>query len=114
VRKKGDGDATRCGACYHNDYYHANNDRERARRNARRGYLKRQTPPWADLEAIRAIYAGCPPGHEVDHMIPLQGKMVSGLHVEGNLRYLTSLANKQKAATFNPGDQPCSSPSLHL
>lgn len=85
-----------CHRCYHNAYYHANVETERPRRNARRGYLIRCTPPWADLERIREIYAGCPQGHQVDHVIPIKGKKVSGLHVETNLQYLPTLENRQK------------------
>lgn len=59
-----------------------------------------RTPAWADLEKIKAIYLACPEGHHVDHIIPLQGKIVSGLHVEGNLQYLTATANLQKSNKF--------------
>lgn len=52
-----------------------------------------RTPPWADLAAIRAIYLACPPGMHVDHVIPLRGRRVSGLHVPNNLQYLTPEAN---------------------
>lgn len=86
-----------CHRCYHNAYYHANLETERPRRNARRGHLRKATPPWADLEAIRRIYAACPPGHEVDHVLPIRGKRVSGLHVETNLQYLPVLANRMKS-----------------
>ena len=89
-----------CGRCYQNQYYHANNEAERARRNARRSYLKRLTPAWADIEAIRRIYALCPPGHEVDHVIPVRGRRVTGLHVESNLQYLPVADNRKKLNTF--------------
>ena len=48
-----------------------------------------RTPTWADLGAIKAFYESCPPGMQVDHTIPLRGKLVSGLHVPNNLQYLT-------------------------
>lgn len=79
---------------------------ERARLNARvtqakrRGRERSATPSWADLDAIRRIYENCPPGMEVDHIIPLGGKTVCGLHVENNLQYLDPLTNRKKAASF--------------
>ena len=45
---------------------------------------------------IKAIYAACPPGMEVDHIHPLQGKNLSGLHVPWNLQYLPRLENRIK------------------
>lgn len=57
-------------------------------------------PPWADLEAIAEIYAKCPEGHHVDHIHPLQGKFISGLHVENNLQYLTAEENLSKSNSF--------------
>lgn len=59
-------------------------------------------PPWANLDAIRLIYKNRPKGFAVDHIIPLQGKLVCGLHVENNLQYLTKEDNSQKHCKFNP------------
>lgn len=61
-----------------------------------------RTPVWADLESINNIYELCPAGFEVDHEIPLQGKLVSGLHVPENLQYLDSNLNKVKNNKFVP------------
>ena len=67
-----------------------------------------RTPVWADQNAIKEIYKNCPGGHEVDHRIPLRGKLVSGLHVEANLQYLTKLANAQKINHWTPRKfHPC-------
>lgn len=57
-------------------------------------------PSWADTVKIKEIYAGCPDGFHVDHVIPLQGKYVCGLHVEGNLQYLSALENRRKSNNF--------------
>jgi hypothetical protein len=57
-------------------------------------------PLWADPLAIAKIYARCPPGHHVDHEIPLRGRLVSGLHVETNLQYLPASENHRKHNKF--------------
>lgn len=58
---------------------------------------------WADLDAIRAIYAEAARltaetgiRHEVDHYYPLQGEIVCGLHCEANLQILTKAENIRK------------------
>jgi ribosomal protein L34E len=106
-RIRGDGSARDlCVRCYQNVYYHENLHAERARRNSRRRnsrrrYLVERTPAWADREAIRRIYVMCPKGYEVDHIIPIRGRRVSGLHVESNLQYLTNTENKRKLNSFD-------------
>lgn len=75
------------------------------------GKLKR-TPPWLDEldhQLIQCYYAwsahltkttGIP--HEVDHIVPLQGKLVSGLHVPWNLQVLTEDENRLKWNRYEP------------
>lgn len=70
--------------------------------NMRRAGVAQRIPPWADKQEIAKIYAGRPAGHHVDHTIPLFGKLVSGLHVEGNLQYLTATENMKKNRSFTP------------
>lgn len=52
-------------------------------------------------ERINLFYKNRPPGYEVDHIIPLLGNTVSGLHVLSNLQYLTMSENRQKSNHFN-------------
>lgn len=75
---------------------------------ARQLSKKMRTPPWAEMEAIADVYkeaarvtreTGVP--HEVDHVLPLQGKLVSGLHVLANLQILERSMNRSK------GNKPC-------
>lgn len=70
------------------------------RKYYRRKDVKDKTPKWVDLNEILAIYAKCPKGYHVDHIIPLRGlidgRPVTGLHVAYNLQYLTPEANLKK------------------
>lgn len=61
-----------------------------------------RTPPWADLDAIARFYIARPLGYVIDHVIPLRGKLVSGLHVLNNLQYLTPESNMMKLNKFDP------------
>lgn len=76
-------------------------------KTARRHAAKLQrTPPWltkeqrAEIEAIYVLCAertrvtGVP--HAVDHILPLQGRTVSGLHIAANLQIITASENCQK------------------
>jgi hypothetical protein len=66
----------------------------------RRARILHATPKWADLKKIKAIYTNCPKGIEVDHVIPLKGKNICGLHVESNLQYLSKSDNCKKGNKF--------------
>ena len=72
----------------------------------RRAIKLNATPAWLvaeDYDRISAMYAEAARltretgiVHHVDHIIPLQGKSVSGLHVPWNLRVITASANASK------------------
>lgn len=64
--------------------------------------LKR-IPKWAEIDAIKAFYEACPKGMHVDHIIPLRGKEISGLHVLNNLQYLTPSENCRKGNSVKVG-----------
>tara|TARA_X000001382_G_C3049592_1_gene140629 strand:+ start:59 stop:517 length:459 start_codon:yes stop_codon:yes gene_type:complete len=66
----------------------------------RRAYKLQRTPKWANFETIKQFYLNCPKGYHVDHIIPLQGKNVSGLHILNNLQYLTKTQNLSKGNKF--------------
>ena len=57
-------------------------------------------PKWANIEKIREIYRNRKKGYHVDHIIPLKGENVCGLHVENNLQYLTAKQNIMKGNKF--------------
>lgn len=93
----GDGSNGMCRSHYRKTRHAARPEHYRAKVNARRRRLREATPPWADLEKIDAIYRNCPPDYEVDHVIPLLGKLICGLHVENNLQYLPVKENRRKS-----------------
>ena len=60
--------------------------------NYRAAKLQR-TVGWTDHKAIKEFYANCPKGYHVDHIVPLKGTNISGLHVLNNLQYLSAKEN---------------------
>lgn len=88
---------------YSREYAKANPGWKRAMTAKRRAALLQRTPPWADMAKIKEIYEEAHRrGLVVDHIIPLQGKIVSGLHVETNLQLLTASENSVKHNKFDP------------
>lgn len=81
--------------------YRANNARNLA---AYREYIRQATPPWTDLAAIDAVYMAAPKGSHVDHIVPIRGEFVCGLHVHWNMQYLTESENCSKRNTFTEAD----------
>ena len=87
--------------------------RYRAEAANKKSALLKRTAPWAKEEKIDEIYrtaaevsaeTGIP--HHVDHVIPLRGKKVSGLHHQDNLLVVPGAENLSKNNKFEPGDLP--------
>jgi len=81
-----------------------NNLHKRRGTNAARYAVQiKRMPLWFEKDTVTNIYAiaklqteltGIP--HQVDHIVPLQGKTVSGLHCYDNLQIITASENQAK------------------
>jgi hypothetical protein len=81
-------------------------------RSHRRARERRAQPHWLSpedilrmdliwkLRELKSFVAGV--DHEVDHIVPLNGKTVCGLHVPWNLRLITRTENRKKGALTWP------------
>ncbi len=88
----------------------ANQGKVNAKTARRRAAKRNATPKWLNedhLKQIEAFYIeaarltkeiGIP--HEVDHIVPVKGKNVSGLHVPWNLRVIPRAINRRKSYKF--------------
>jgi hypothetical protein len=71
---------------------------------ARRVLLRQAQPPWVNIGKLKPIYrlmrkknkAAGQVVYHVDHIVPLQGKDVCGLHVPWNLQIITAKENQAK------------------
>jgi hypothetical protein len=93
-------------------YVKANKSRYAAYCAKRRATVLLRTPKWLSVEQLKEIeteyalreWCSKVMGEEyhVDHIVPLQGKKVSGLHVPWNLRVIPATENRSKSNNFNP------------
>lgn len=92
-------------------YFAAQKERRTVTTNAisakRHAAKLKRTPPWADQKAIMGIYRKARSltvstgiEHHVDHVYPLQGRLVSGLHVHTNMQILSGSENIRKSNIF--------------
>lgn len=89
------------------DYYDANKSEYYARNAIRRSMRISASPSWLtpeDKEAMASLYAKAQQlsystGEvwHVDHVVPLQGKTVCGLHVPWNLQVIPATENLSKS-----------------
>ena len=76
--------------------------------NLRRARKLQATPRWANRKEIENIYKKCKQisdatkiKHHVDHIVPLLGNSVCGLHVENNLQIISATINIRKSNKHN-------------
>jgi len=92
---------------YNSEYRAANKDRINARNSKRRAAKLNALPKWLtkyELEQIKELYTCAQmfklyTGEEyhVDHIVPLQGENVCGLHVPWNLQVIPAKENLSKS-----------------
>lgn len=89
---------------YFKEWRKNNKDKVNATSAKYRATKLQATPKWADLEKIKEVYVEAQRLTEllgiemhVDHIIPLQGELVSGLHVPSNLQILPAVENLRKS-----------------
>jgi len=92
---------------YSQRFYLANKHKNAAREAKRRCGKRMATPVWADRGYVDFFYklakieeSRTGKSVHVDHIVPLQGKNVCGLHVEYNLQLLFANDNFSKGNRF--------------
>jgi len=92
-------ESDKCEKCYQREYARRNKGKKKYHSNLRRANKQKATPDWLttiDRIIIQHIYDSCPQGYHVDHIVPLKGKTVCGLHVPWNLRCIPDWENLSK------------------
>lgn len=95
------------GRLYAAEWRRNNPDKNTAKAAKRRAVQMQASPAWttpADFAPVYALAADCTAlsgeQHHVDHIVPLHGETVCGLHVPWNLRVITATENLSKGAKF--------------
>ena len=84
-------------------YREAQKSVRRARGAARESNKLKARPKWADNFLINDMYQEATYQQlQVDHIVPLNSKLVCGLHWEGNLQLLSPLENQSKGNYWWP------------
>jgi hypothetical protein len=96
---------------YWKEHYIAHKSKYRAKAGKRRAAKLQATPKWLTTKQLLAIECKYSvvemlskhgtQKYAVDHIVPLQGKTVCGLHVPWNLQVITELDNMKKGNRFN-------------
>lgn len=60
-----------------------------------------RTPKWSNIKETNDFYKNCPDRMSIDHIHPLNGKLINGLHVRKNLQYISRSENSKKSNKFN-------------
>jgi len=85
-------------------WYKTNSAKEIARVRRRQGRIKHCEifMNQGELAEIQGMYDYCKifKGYEVDHVVPLNGEVVSGLHVLNNLQVLPISENRSKSNKY--------------
>jgi hypothetical protein len=99
---------------YNRKWKQSNRDRHNALNMKRHAAKMNRTPPWLTKEhydQMKEVYNMAKKlskqhgiVHEVDHIVPLQGDTVSGLHVPWNLQILEAGANIRKKNKLSLGE----------
>ncbi len=90
-------------AAYNKQWQRLNKGKVSAWARIRQAKMIQAIPPWLTAEQlndIKKFYQNRPDGHHVDHIVPLRGKNVCGLHVSWNLQYLPADENLKKSNKY--------------
>lgn len=103
---------SKANALRSSEWARANPGKVSAKAAAYVGAKLQATPAWADLSKIASFYEKAAElakktgiDYHVDHVVPLRGKVVCGLHCESNLKIITASENRSKSNRYWP-DMP--------